>query len=274
MSIVPLSYTPHNVGSPFDALRQTRPDGSHFWSGRDLCPLMGYGRWERFADAIDRAKIAARNSGMEVASHFRASAKNLPGSNGRPGEDVLLTREAAYLVAMNGDPRKREIADAQAYFVARTLQAEGAVPAPRLPQSLAEALRAYADAIELKEQQGRELEASRALVLEQAPKVEAHDRLMSADGSYLIGDVAKVLNVRGMGQNNLFRFLRERGVLIEHGERHNAPKQAHVNAERFVVKVGTRLDGDGDAHTTRTTYVTPKGVAYIRRLLIDAGYDA
>lgn len=141
------------------------------------------------------------------------------------------------------------------------------VPAPRLPQSLPEALRAYADQVELADRQARELEAAR-------PAVDFHDRLMSAEGSYLIGDVAKVINVRAMGQNNLFRFLRAHGVLIAEGERRNSPKQVHVEAERFVVKVGTRLDADGDAHTTRTTYVTPKGVAYVRRLLAEAGYDA
>lgn len=37
---------------------------------------------------------------------------------GRPREDVILTRRAAYLVAMNGDPRKTEVAFAQQYFAA------------------------------------------------------------------------------------------------------------------------------------------------------------
>lgn len=29
-------------GSPFDAVRRTRADGSEFWSARDLMPLLGY----------------------------------------------------------------------------------------------------------------------------------------------------------------------------------------------------------------------------------------
>ena len=45
-----------------------------------------------------------------------------------------LSRMAAYLVAMNGDPNKPEVAAAQAYFAAMTRQAEllpPQAPAPR-----------------------------------------------------------------------------------------------------------------------------------------------
>ena len=40
-------------GSPFDTIRQTRPDGSEFWSARDLMEAMQYDRWENFAIGID-----------------------------------------------------------------------------------------------------------------------------------------------------------------------------------------------------------------------------
>ena len=39
---------------------------------------------------------------------------------GRPSEDVLLTRRAAFLVVMNGDPTKPEIAFGQQYFAVAT----------------------------------------------------------------------------------------------------------------------------------------------------------
>lgn len=63
------------TGSPFDAIRITTPEGREYWSARELMPLLGYERWERFADAIDRAKVAAHNSGYNVAQNFPGAAK-------------------------------------------------------------------------------------------------------------------------------------------------------------------------------------------------------
>lgn len=109
--------------SPFDAIRRARPDGSEFWSARDLMPLMGYGTWERFRNPLDRAMASARNQLDDVSQDFRRSAKN---SATKPMVDFELSRFAAYLVAMNGDPNKPEVAAAQAYFAIRTRESETA----------------------------------------------------------------------------------------------------------------------------------------------------
>lgn len=113
--------TLHSGESPFDSIREVRADGTEFWDGRKLQPLMGYSTWERFQTAIERAKLAAANSGMDVADLFRATAKK---SGGRPQANYELSRYAAYLTALNGDPSKPESAAAQSYFVIRTREAE------------------------------------------------------------------------------------------------------------------------------------------------------
>lgn len=110
--------------SPFDALMGE--DGR--WSARDLQSLMGYDRWERFESAVERAVAACENSGSDSKDHFRSAAKKVSVGSGaiRSVADWQLTRFAAYLVAMNGDPRKPEIAAAQAYFAVKTHEAETA----------------------------------------------------------------------------------------------------------------------------------------------------
>lgn len=120
------SVTPPNE-SPFDALRLTAPAGTpDRWSARDLVSPLGYERWQRFEETIERAMTSAANSGIDVSSAFKQVAQLT--NAGNLGEqsriDYHLTRHAAYLVVMNGDPRKPEIAAAQSYFAIKTREAE------------------------------------------------------------------------------------------------------------------------------------------------------
>ena len=114
------------VISPFDSIRQQRPDGSEYWSARDLAPVLGYEKWERFADTMVRARFACDNTGQDARQHFLSAGKMVDIGSGarRTVQDFELTRYACYLTAMNGDPRKSEIASAQLYFAAQTRQAE------------------------------------------------------------------------------------------------------------------------------------------------------
>lgn len=111
--------------SPFDAIRRTRDDGSEYWSARDLMSAMQYDQWRNFETAIDRARTAAQNQGCRAEDHVAgASALGGNGLLAREISDWHLTRFGAYLVVMNGDPRKPEVAAAQQYFAIRTREAE------------------------------------------------------------------------------------------------------------------------------------------------------
>lgn len=113
--------------SPFDAIRRIDRDGSEWWSARDLMPLLGYTKWERFEDAVNRARLAAENAGFDAdveASPLREAF----GRTNQVGTNYRLSRYGSYLVAMNGDPRKKPIADAQTYFATKTREAEVASP--------------------------------------------------------------------------------------------------------------------------------------------------
>jgi hypothetical protein len=130
------------VKSPFDEILHLDGD-TEYWLARELMPLLGYKQWRRFTDAIDRAKVACEIALTSNEGHFL----DLPGSangkgKGSTGDDCRLSRHACYLIAMNGDPRKVEIAQAQTYFAIKTREAETQQTAP--PQSQAEILLAYA----------------------------------------------------------------------------------------------------------------------------------
>ena len=115
----------------FDELRKVDSHGVEYWNARELGAPLGYPKWDRFGKVIEKATLACENSGNEAFDHFRGASKMISTGKGATREltDYRLTRYGAYLTAMNGDPRKPEIAAAQAYFAAKTREAEVVVPA-------------------------------------------------------------------------------------------------------------------------------------------------
>src|SRR5699024_6516904 len=228
-----------NAQSPFDSIKRTGEDGAEYWSARDLMPLMGYPRWNEFQVPIMRAMKAAENQGQDVLNNFRGSTEvKKSGQRGPAGTDYELTRFAAYLVAMNGDPNKPEVAAAQAYFAVQTRVAETQAPALALPQDYASALRELANTVEAKElaekraQEQAELAAKRALEIEaQAPAVEkaaAHTASDDTKGRQAFAREVQQWGTRkgvDIKQKSVHNLLRRRGMLIAEG-RHdsNNPK--------------------------------------------------
>jgi DNA-damage-inducible protein D len=246
--------------SPFDAIAHTDERGE-CWFARELMPVMGYINWREFKDAIDRAKIAAGNTGADVNSLFGDVPKKVTG--GRPAEDFRLTRYAAYLVAMNGDPRKPEIAAAQTYFAVKTREAE---VRPSLPDiSTPSGVLAMAEQFAAT---ARQLVEATAKVAELAPKAEAHDAYMSADGLFLIRQVAKALGVQ---EKVLRQFCYDHHILMAHPARRNEPYAQHVTAGLFEVKSRPVKVSEEETRAYNTTFVTPTGVEWLRRSLERAG---
>ena len=75
---------------------------------------------------IDKAKIACQNSNAQVVDHFIDISKMVQIGSGayRKELDYHLTRYACYLIAQNGDARKKVIALAQTYFAIQTRKQE------------------------------------------------------------------------------------------------------------------------------------------------------
>jgi len=110
----------------FESIKQISPYGAEYWSARDLAPLLGYNKWQNFEVAIERAMIACEQVGQILMDHFTDASKMVDVGSGaqRPIKDYLLSRFACYSIAQNGDPRKKEIAAAQAYFIISTRENE------------------------------------------------------------------------------------------------------------------------------------------------------
>ena len=102
------------------------------------------------------------------------------------------------------------------------------------------------------------------------PKVLFADAVATSKTSILVGDLAKLLRQNGVdiGQNRLFRFLRENGYLCGKGERYNLPTQRSMDAGWFEIKETTIGNPDGSIRITRTVKVTGKGQQYFLNLFL------
>lgn len=142
--------TPALSGKSFEDLKQTNAHGAEFWSARDLQPMFGYEQWRRFEQAIDRARTSCKESGNDPGHHFAGAGKMIEVGKGgiREVVDFHLSRFACYLIALNGDPRKPQIAYAQKYFAVQTRR-----------QEVSDRLAADRERLELRKQTAEEFKA-------------------------------------------------------------------------------------------------------------------
>lgn len=93
---------------------------------RDIQLIFGYTEWRNFESVIEKARIACDGAGVQSSHHFVETNKVIKAGKGAQLEraDCYLTRYACYLVAMNGDSTKPEIATAQTYFAVQTRRQE------------------------------------------------------------------------------------------------------------------------------------------------------
>jgi DNA-damage-inducible protein D len=234
---------PEPSGTPFDAIRREDEHGEH-WCARDLQPVMGYEKWERFDGVIQKAIRSAENTGTYSDQAFSRIREEIP--RGAPRIDYRLSRYAAYLVAMNGDPNKPQVAAAQSYFAIRTREAEAATSKPLTEIEVA---RKYLAVLEREQVLTAELEVAK-------PKAGKWDAYCNADGLIGMTELGDILQVdvrtltSWLVEINLFR----RQVSQSGGGR-NMPRTGYQTAGHFAVKTEQR---NGVAFPV--AYATPRGV--------------
>lgn len=115
-----------NTMAKLEELRRISSRGSEYWLARDIQPVLGYPTWRGFEAVIDRARASFRANGLDPSHQIVLTHKLMGGGKGAQqwGEDHFLSRAACYLIAMNGDPSKPEVAAAQAYFAIQTRRME------------------------------------------------------------------------------------------------------------------------------------------------------
>ncbi|HEH3740653.1 TPA: phage antirepressor KilAC domain-containing protein, partial [Staphylococcus aureus] len=87
------------------------------------------------------------------------------------------------------------------------------------------------------------------------PKVLFADSVAGSDNSILVGELAKILKQNGVdiGQNRLFKWLRNNGYLIKKsGESYNLPTQKSMDLKILDIKKRIINNPDGSSKVSRT----------------------
>lgn len=100
------------------------------------------------------------------------------------------------------------------------------------------------------------------------PKAELYEITMGSDALFEMSAVAKTINFKGMGRNNLFQYLRSKEILRYNDE----PYQKYVDNGCFkIIKQSYKVNGE--ERINKKTMTTQKGIDYIVKLLLGDGYE-
>ena len=109
----------------FESIKHIDENGVEFWYARELMTKLEYSKWGNFVKVIDKAKESCKNSNINIIDHFADVGKMVKaGVADKKIDDFKLTSYACYLIAQNGDSRKKAIALAQTYFAVQTRKQE------------------------------------------------------------------------------------------------------------------------------------------------------
>lgn len=109
------------------------------------------------------------------------------------------------------------------------------------------------------------------------PKEIFTDAVSASKTSILIGEMAKILKQNGvdMGQQRLFKWLRENGYLIKrNGSDRNMPTQLSMELGLFEIKETAITHSNGTITVSRTPKVTGKGQIYFTNMLIPEHHES
>lgn len=240
-SIIPFTYHDQPV-------RVVTIDGEPWFVLADLCKVLDLPQVSRVKARLDDALT---------------QSKGITDSMGRAQEATVVSEAGMYEVVIRSD--KPEAVAFRRWVTSEVLPSIRKHGGYLTPEKAEEIISNPDVIIELAQAVKREKAARLAmesLVHELEPKADMYDRFLDADGTYSVGNVAKMV---GLSQNKLFDLLRNSGILIAKGAMRNTPYQRYMH--HFSVRPYDYERSDGTRGTSYTTRVQPSGIQFICRKL-------
>ncbi|WP_335969194.1 phage antirepressor KilAC domain-containing protein [Fusobacterium polymorphum] len=230
-------------------------DNQQLVSGRELHKFLEVGT--RYNDWINR--IIEKYNFIENKDFITITQKRVTAQgNETEFDDHLMTIAMAKEIAMVSNTEKGK--EARIYFI----KCEEAWNSPEMILARANQIQSrmienYADKIKILENK----------IEEDKPKVEFYNDVTDSKNTCDMQTVAKTLNFKGVGRNNLFEILRKENIL----QSDNKPYQRYVDSGWFRL-IETKYNDykTSEVKISYKTVVFQKGIEKISALLKDLGY--
>jgi anti-repressor protein len=227
--------------------------GQFVVDSREVAEMVGKEHYNLLRDIEGYVQIL-ENSNLRDGATMRVSdffipSNYLSANPPRAYKHYLLTRRGCDMVANKMTGEKGVLFTAAYVTKFEEMEKQIAQPQFQVPQTYAEALRLAADQAEQ--------------IQEMLPKADFHDTVSATLDDQTIQEVAKVL---GTGEKRLFRYLRNRKILMPD----NTPYQYYIDQRyfRLVQKVHTYHGRDEESLYTQTL-VTGRGLVWLKRYIDD-----
>jgi len=182
---------------------------------------------------------------------------------GRQGETNIINESGLYsLIMTSRKPQAKAFKKWVTSEVLPSIRKHGAYMTDQvLEQAVTNPDFAIGLLTKLKEEKEK-LAAAQQQIVQQQPLVTFAEACMQSNQTLKVGEVAKLAMKQGVkiGQKRLFDKLRQWGLMFKNS---TEPTQKGCERELFEVAQGVKEKPNGEPFTWTTTYVTPKGQAYI-----------
>ena len=244
------------TNSQFGKIRAIEKDGEIGFFGSDLCNILGTATKD-LKSILDSDQFVNIDT-IDIGNHG--------------GRKPLIVNESGFyaLVLKSRKPQAKPFQKWVTGEVLPSIRKHGGYLTPqKIEEVLTDPDTIIHLATTLKEEQARRkaLEAENQVM---QPKALFADAVATSHTSILVGELAKLLKQNGVeiGQNRLFKWLRENGYLMKTGSSYNMPTQRSMEQELFEVKETSITHSDGHITVQKTPKVTGKGQQYfINRFL-------
>lgn len=236
-------------GNQFRGL--TDEQGDPWFFGKDACGILNIDT-NHLRDALDED---------EITNLRNPEVWNQPGR-----APLIISEPGLYKLIMRS--RKPEAKEFQRWVTHEVLpqirKTGGYIPTTDVDDDMTILAKAVMIGRRTMEEQKRRIASQESRIRELEPKALFADAVAASDGTCLVGELAKMLRQNGLdiGQNRLFRLLRDDGFLGKSGANTNVPTQKAMELGLFRIKETAVTRSDGHVTINRTPKVTGKGQRY------------